>query len=49
MPPTLAGGQILFQIVFSVWITLSEHKWVSLGLFRDFDATGIKQVIAEMF
>jgi len=31
MPPTLARGQIPFQIVFSVWVTLSEHKWVTLA------------------
>jgi hypothetical protein len=27
----LHAGKILFQIVFSVWVTLSEHKWVILG------------------
>jgi DNA replication protein DnaC len=36
----LPAGKILFQIVFSVWVTLSEHKWVILaerrGERRDF-------------
>jgi hypothetical protein len=27
----LPAGKILFQIVFSVWVTLSEHKWVILA------------------
>jgi len=31
MPPTLALGKILFQIVFSVWVTLAEQKWVTFA------------------
>jgi hypothetical protein len=29
--PFSPAGKILFQIVFSVWVTLSEHKWVILA------------------
>jgi hypothetical protein len=24
--------------VFLVWVTLTEHKWVTLGIFRSFGA-----------
>jgi hypothetical protein len=27
----LARGKILFQIVFSVWVTLGERKWITLA------------------
>ena len=29
--PHLGRGQNPVQIVFSVWATLSEHKWVTLA------------------
>ena len=31
MLPFLPAGKILFQIVFSVWVTLNEQKWVTLA------------------
>jgi hypothetical protein len=36
-------GKILFQIVFSVWITLSEHKWIIRAERRGATAGSVNQ------
>jgi hypothetical protein len=28
------------KTLFFVWVSLTEHRWVILGLFRTFDAAG---------